>query len=305
MNVAYKNRKISGKPFVKWAGGKTQLVETISSVIPEDFGTKLTKYAEPFIGGGAMLFYVLKRFSLQSIYISDVNFDLINCYKAIQQKSDELIDVLLCFQEEFCPLDSDARKKYYYNKRSLFNEMKREQGYEISVARAALFIYLNKTCFNGLYRENSKGEYNVPMGAYKNPVICDSENILAITELLQKVEIIKADYRQSEKFIDQNTLVYFDPPYRPLNNTSSFTSYNAGSFTDDDQIELANYYKKLDARGAKLILSNSDPKNAGTNDDFFDRLYEKFNIRRVSANRMINSNATKRGKLTELLITNY
>lgn len=213
------------KPFVKWAGGKGQLADEIKENFPTGLGSTITKYAEPFVGGGAILFEILSNYSLKEIYISDINRELINTYLIIRDSSTALIEQLYSLQNQYIPLDTDKRKIYYYEKRERFNDLKINVDENFNIEKAALFIFLNKTCFNGLYRVNRKGLFNVPMGAYKNPRICDSENLLNISRALQNVEIVHADFRESHSFIDNNTFVYFDPPYRPLNQTSNFTSY--------------------------------------------------------------------------------
>ncbi len=290
------------KPFLKWVGGKGQLMEKIEKFYP--FDQNINKYAEPFVGGGAVLFDILNKFELKGVYISDVNFDLLNCYNMIKEKVKELIEKLLILEEEFLIKSKEDRKLYYYEKREEFNELKTKRNKSDLLERAALTIFLNKTCFNGLYRVNKKGQFNVPMGDYKNPKICDEENLINISKKLKNVDIICGDYKKSYDFIDENTFVYFDPPYRPLNQTSSFTSYTEYAFGDKEQIELGEYFKLLDGKGAKLLLSNSDPKNEDENDNFFDDLYKEFNIERVEAGRAINSNGRKRGKITEILVSN-
>ena len=207
-------------------------------------------------------------------------------------------------EEEYIPLDNENRKIYYYEKRQESNNLKINIE-ENNIEKASLFILLNKTCFNGLYRVNKKGEFNVPMGAYKNPKICDKENLKNVAMALKNVKIVYADYRESKDFIDEKTFVYIDPPYRPLNLTSSFTSYTENDFSDKEQIELAEYIDVLNKKGAKIVMSNSDPKNNNTDDKFFDELYKNYNINRVKATRMLNSNASLRGAINELLITNY
>ena len=172
------------------------------------------------------------------------------------------------------------------------------------IDKSSYFIFLNKTCFNGLYRVNRKGRFNVPMGAYKNPTICDVENLQNIHKALQNVTIVCGDYSLSKQFIDKDTFVYVDPPYRPLSETSGFTSYNSDTFDDNEQIRLARFIDEINLSGAKIVLSNSDPKNANPNDTFFDELYKAYTIKRVSASRMINSKADSRGKINELLICN-
>ena len=289
------------KPFLKWAGGKGQLIEKIERFYP--FDKKINKYAEPFIGGGAVLFDILNKFELEKIYISDINIELLNCYKVIKEKVQKLVDKLKVFENEFLVKVKEDRKEYYYTKRELFNKLKLENNNE-EVKRAALMIFLNRTCFNGLYRVNKKGLFNVPMGDYKNPKICDEENLINISKKLKNVDIIYGDYKKSYDFVDENTFVYFDPPYRPLNQTSSFTSYTEYTFGDKEQVELSEYFKLLNEKGAKLLLSNSDPKNENIEDNFFDDLYKEFDINRIEASRAINSNGGKRGKITEILVNN-
>ncbi len=291
------------KPFLKWVGGKTQLLPEIRKFYP--FNSKITKYAEPFVGGGAVLIDILNNTQVQEAYISDMNSDLINAYQVIKDSVDELILELREKQDAYLPLDSDRRKEYFYAQRETFNAIKHNPSEENRVARAALMIYLNKTCFNGLYRVNSKGDYNVPMGSYKQPLICDEENLLALSKRLQNVKIQQADYKKVDEFADDRTFVYFDPPYRPLTTTANFTSYTETEFDDKQQLELANFIKKLSSRGCKVLASNSDPKNVDENDNFFDDAYAGLNINRVQASRMINSKGSSRGKINELLISNY
>jgi len=290
------------KPFLKWAGGKTQLLKEIDKKISAF--SKFDKYAEPFVGGGAVLFHVLERYHIKQAYISDINSNLVNSYLIIKKLPKELINLLEAIETAFLSKDTEGRREYYYNKRDLFNEIPLNST-KNKLNKAALFIFLNKTCFNGLYRVNKKGEFNVPIGAYKNPLICDKENIYKVSNLLQNVEIICADYSESIHFIDKKTMVYFDPPYRPLNKTSSFTSYTSEAFDDKAQIKLADYIKKVHKMNAKIILSNSDPSNIDSKDYFFDKLYSPFNIKRVFAARMINCKQKARGKIKELLITNF
>jgi len=290
------------KPFLKWAGGKTQLINDIEKALPKDISRDKFTYIEPFVGSGAVLFWVLNNFpNLQKAVINDINEDLIKTYRTIASKPKELISILQTLQNEFHGLEGqdEAKKEYYYSKRELYNKRKEEQS-----GQAALFIFLNRTCFNGLYRVNRKNEYNVPMGSYKRPTICDKENILAVSQALQKVEIICGDYEKTLNHADKNTLFYFDPPYKPLSETSSFNSYAKDEFTDAEQIRLRDFCHKLDALNHTWILSNSDVKGKDKNDNFFDDLYSDFNIQRVDARRSINANPEKRGALKELLITN-
>ncbi len=290
------------KPFLKWAGGKTQLISEIEKAMPFQFTESKFTYIEPFVGSGAILFWMLNNFpNMEKAVINDINADLINTYKTIASKPKELISVLEILQNEYHSLDLNEleKKEYYYEKRKLYNTRNTEKS-----TQAALFIFLNRTCFNVLYRVNKSNGYNVPMGSYKKPTICDIENILAVSKALQRVEILCGDYQKTIDFANQNTLFYFDPPYKPLNETSSFNSYAKDEFNDFEQIRLRDFCAKLDLMGHQWILSNSDVKGKNLNDNFFDDLYSEFNINRVDAKRSINANPEKRGKLTELLITN-
>lgn len=294
----------SVKPFLKWAGGKGQLLTEIERYYPFADG-RITKYAEPFVGGGAVLFDILSKYDLEEVYISDINAELINTYRIIREDIDVLIEILHVMQNEFIPLDTDDRKTYYAEKRDRFNDLKVNGNENINIEKAALMVFLNKTCFNGLFRVNKKGLFNVPMGAYKNPMICDENNLRAVSKKLQRVTIVCGDYRDSAEFIDEKTFVYFDPPYRPITDTASFTAYTENLFNDDEQIELARFVDDMHRKGAKVVISNSDPKNSNTEDDFFDNIYSAHKIKRVEATRMINCNSEARGKIKELLISNF
>jgi DNA adenine methylase len=295
--------KSQAKPFVKWAGGKSQILGDIRTKYPHDLGNTIDKYAEPFVGGGAVLFDVLSNYNLKLVFINDINSELIATYKTIRDDINSLIDLLSEIQAEYWEADADKRKIIYYEKRERFNTLK---GLHITDTElAALFIFLNRTCFNGLYRVNSKGGYNVPMGSYKKPTICDIDNLNAVSEKLKNVEIVCGDYKNSRHFIDNKTFAYFDPPYRPLSETSNFTSYAQDGFGDKEQIELAKFITEMSDRGAAVVASNSDPKNTNQDDNFFDNLYSSCIITRIGANRMINSSANNRGKINELLIATY
>ena len=291
------------KPFLKWAGGKGQLIKEIEKYYPFENGT-VTKYAEPFVGGGAVLFDILDKYDLQDVYISDTNAELINAYVIVRDDIDNLIDLLSKYQSEYVPLETEERKAYYLSKRERFNFLCSSGKQSDNTEKAALMIFLNKTCFNGLYRVNKKGLFNVPMGSYKNPLICDERNLRAVSEKLQNVTIVCGDYKDAADFIDDKTFVYFDPPYRPLTETSSFTSYTENCFDDAAQTELAKYIISLAQRGVHVLASNSDPKNTNVNDNFFDDLYSPLTIERITATRMINSNADGRGKINEILVHN-
>ena len=294
----------SVKPFVKWAGGKSSLIPQITKYFPIELKNgQIEKYVEPFVGGGAILIDILQKYDVKQAYAFDINKDLINCYNVIKYKVEDLIQKLDKKEKDFLELDKDERQKYFYDIRTEYNSYLLNS--EVDVKRASEFIFLNRTCFNGLYRVNKNGKFNVPCGRYKNPTICDSNNLRNLAKLFKNVVFAYGDYKESEKIVDKNTFVYFDPPYRPLSVTSGFTSYTKEDFNDDNQKELAEYYNKLNLKNAKLMLSNSNPKNTDENDDFFENIYKGFNINEVSAKRMINANAKGRGEISELLITNY
>jgi DNA adenine methylase len=295
--------KKNAKPFLKWAGGKTQLITEIKKNLPHAAIDKKFTYVEPFVGSGAVLFWILGEFSqLEKAVVNDINEDLINTYKTIQSEPKGLISILEILQNEYHSLENldDKKKEYYYQKRELFNNRQQSQ-----TEHSALFVFLNKTCFNGLYRVNRKNEFNVPIGSYKKPTICDKSNILAVSEALQKVELLCGDFEQTINHTAKNTLFYFDPPYKPLSETSSFNSYAKDEFNDDEQIRLKNFCERLNTLGHNWILSNSDVKGKNKEDNFFDDLYSNFIIKRVDAKRSINANPEKRGLLKELLITNH
>ncbi|MCH5157932.1 MAG: DNA adenine methylase [Clostridiales bacterium] len=297
-----KETGITLKPFVKWVGGKGQLVGELEKILSADKDRVFTKYCEPMVGGGALLFNMLSKHNFEQLYISDINAELMNAYQVIQNNADILIEKLQEMQMLFLPMDENGRKFYYYSVRDKFNTT--ELSNETATIKAAYFIFLNKTCFNGLYRVNRNGQFNVPMGAYKSPTICDEDNLRNVSKALKNIKIVCGDYTLSKEFIDKDTFVYIDPPYRPISATSGFTAYNTDTFDDNEQIRLAKYIDEINATGAKIVLSNSDPKNVNPDDDFFDELYKAYNIRRTSANRAINSKGDSRGKISELIIHN-
>jgi DNA adenine methylase len=262
---------------------------------------KPMRYIEPFVGSGALLFHLLNNYKIKEAYIIDINENLINLYLVIKNNVFELIEQLKSFADEYKSLSENKRKEYYYLKREEYNQEKEDK-----IKKAALLIFLNKTCFNGLYRTNKKGEFNVPFGKYKNPKILDQENLIAVANKLKNVNIYSGDFEISKNFpLDEETLIYFDPPYRPISKTSSFTSYSANDFDDNEQIRLKKFFDYVTSKGAKAILSNSDPKNFDPNDSFFDNLYKNYIIERIFAKRSINSNSEKRGYIREILIRNY
>lgn len=287
------------KPFLKWAGGKSQLLTDIRLKYPNQVDT----YCEPFVGGGAILFDILSSKKPKTVLINDINKELINTYIQVQNNVDNLIIELSNLQEKYWKLSTDEKKEFYLSKREQFNQLKFTNGNNLE--KAILFIFLNKTCFNGLYRVNQKGLFNVPIGSYKKPVICDDENLRLVSNLLQRITIQCGDFSKCLDFIQQDTFVYLDPPYRPLSDTSSFTAYDSNSFSDKEQIRLNKFINQATKKGAKIVLSNSDPKNINENDNFFDNLYNDYIIQRVFAKRMINCNGNNRGNVSELLISNY
>ncbi len=299
------------KPFLKWAGGKTQLLSQLEALYHPDLkNNKISKYIEPFIGGGAVFFDIVQRYKISSAFIYDINPELIIAYTTIKKDVEKLIEILTNLSIEYKNLDEDRRKDYFYQVRNQFNfqrgKISPEQYSEEWIARTALLIFLNRTCFNGLFRLNKKGGFNVPHGRYKNPKIVDEQNLTSVSQVLQIAEIKLGDFRQCQENIDNQTFVYFDPPYRPLSTTASFTSYSTFNFDDKQQKRLGRFVAEINAKtNAKIMLSNSDPKNENLDDNFFDILYQDFTIHRVSANRMINSNARKRGTVSEIVVTNY
>ncbi|MBD5211956.1 MAG: DNA adenine methylase [Bacteroidales bacterium] len=297
------NIKTKAKPFLKWAGGKSQLLPTLDSFLPKGFiQKKSVTYIEPFIGGGAMLFFMLQKYpNIKKAIINDINSHLIKTYTVLRDNPKSLIDTLSDLQENFRSAgDYEAQKELFLKVRSRFN-----QNDYTDIEEAAYMIFLNRTCFNGLYRENSKGAFNVPFGRYSNPTICDASTLIADSQLLQKVEILNGDFANTGEYVEGYTFFYFDPPYRPLDATSSFNSYVKETFDDNEQIRLKEFYSTLSEEGCFEMLSNSDCKGRNEADIFFDELYQDFYIERVYAKRSINANASKRGTLTELLIRNY
>ncbi|MFW6173297.1 MAG: DNA adenine methylase [Elusimicrobiota bacterium] len=302
---------LKAKPFLKWAGGKTQLLANLSKRLPQDIKESQTikRYCEPFVGGGAFFFFLKNNYEVKKPILIDVNEELILAYKVIQSQHKELIKSLKKIEENYLAKNDDERKKFYYEIRSKYNKQKHNFNYKNEsknwVERTKFLIFLNKTCFNGLFRLNSKGEFNVPFGRYKNPTICNEKNLKEVHRALMDVIVLSGDFEEADKYIKKDAFVYFDPPYKPIGSSSYFTSYSKEGFTDSDQKRLAKFYKKLDKRGALLLLSNSDPKNEDPDNDFFDELYKDFTIERVDANRFINCDPKGRGSIKEIIIKNY
>lgn len=257
-------------------------------------------YVEPFVGGGAVLFWILQEYpNITRAVINDINAELICTYRVIREDVESLIAELARLQDNYLSLDEEARKESFLAQRRRFNEAG-----NTDIETAALFIFLNRTCFNGLYRVNSKGEFNVPHGRYSNPKICDEDTLRADSALLQRVEILCGDFSQTGRYAGDNVIYYLDPPYRPLTETSAFTSYSKDGFDDAEQTRLRDFCARISADKSLFVASNSDPQNVDDGDDFFDRLYRMFNIRRVSAARMINSRGDGRGAISEIMISN-
>ena len=294
---------IKAKPFIKWVGGKGQLIEQLEALLPADFVERENiTYIEPFVGGGAMLFYMLQKFSnIKSAVINDINPDLTLCYQVVRDNPTELIKSLKDIQSQYYSIKTeDKRKDFFLQQRELFNTKSLNK-----IDNTTLFFFLNRTCFNGLYRVNKSGKFNVPFGRYSTPTICDESTIYADSKILQNVEIMTGDFEQTFEKIKGNTFFYFDPPYRPLSNTSSFNDYAKEDFNDNAQIRLKLFCDKLNKVGIDFMLSNSDCLGKEGKDRFFDDLFVDYKIERVLATRNINAIASKRGKLTEIVVNNY
>jgi DNA adenine methylase len=302
---------INAKPFLKWAGGKKQLLFEFNSRLPLHMRNRksIESYVEPFVGGGAMFFFLKRHYRVRKSSLFDVNRELIMAYKVVKNDCKALIEELKEMEDIHLEKSEEARKKNYYAVRKAYNLQMDGFGYEDYndgwIKRTSYMIFLNKTCFNGLFRQNMAGKFNVPFGRYKNPTICDETNLTEVARALKTTEIFCGDFTQSEACIENGSFVYLDPPYRPLNRTSNFTEYCRGGFADPDQIKLANFFEEMDKRGAYLMLSNSDPKNEDPQDEFFDNLYRHYNTERVDAKRNINSDASRRGNIKELIVRNY
>lgn len=305
--MQYFTTKEQAKPFIKWVGGKGQLLQQLEKQLPPELHDVDFTYIEPFVGGGAMLFFMLQKFpNIKSAVINDINRNLTDAYKAIKNEPEKLVYRLKDIERQYLTLATESkRKEFYLEMRCCFNEKQLN-----TIDKSALLMFLNRTCFNGLYRENAKGFFNVPFGRYANPTICNEEVIYADSELLNKfdVQVLNGDFKETAKHIDEfgPNFFYFDLPYRPLSSTSSFNSYVKEAFNDDSQRDLANFCRQLCRNGnTKWMLSNSDCSAKNSEDTFFEEIYGGFAIQRVYASRMVNANASKRGKLTELLICNY
>ncbi len=298
------------KPFLKWAGGKRRLLAAFDRFYPSALKRKKIKnYYEPFLGSGAVFFDIVHRYSIENACLCDINEELILTYRVVQKDVGKLIDELEKYSRSYLRLKREERSTYYYGLRWKFNVQRHRTDFsnysEKWIRRAAQIIFLNKTCYNGLFRVNSKSEFNSAAGDYQNPRICDPENLLRASAALRAAEIRRASFDAVEDHVQQGSFVYFDPPYRPLSKSSCFTSYSSSRFNDEHQIRLSGMFSNLHERGIMMMLSNSDPKNTDPDDDFFDDLYDGFHIHRIHVPRFINSKADSRGCVSEIIVTNY
>ena len=286
------------------------MLEQLESYFPPELESgDLSRYVEPFIGSGAVFFKLFQAYQLRECLLADINPELILVYRTIQRQVGGLIEQLGELEARYLEQDEDGRRDFYYQTREQYNKQRESidfASYDSAwISRAAYMLFLNRTGYNGLFRVNSKGEFNVPCGRYANPRILDAENLRNVSAVLNQVSIRYGDFENVADFVDHQTLVYFDPPYRPLSETAHFTTYSKEVFDDRQQLRLADFYRRLDAQGARLMLSNSDPHNIDPQDDFFERAYRGFRIERLQAKRNINRDASKRGPISELLILNY
>ncbi|HUW20428.1 MAG TPA: DNA adenine methylase [Sedimentisphaerales bacterium] len=294
------------KPFLKWAGGKTQLLDQIDKRLPkEDFANgRIDTYVEPFLGGGAVFFHIAQRYaSFRRFYLSDINEDLVRSFEAVKENVEAVIAELEVLQGAFYrKRTGETRRQLYLDVRREFNL---EKGSHFGFATAAKLVFLNKTCYNGLFRVNQRGLFNVPFGDYKKPTICNAQNLRAAAEVLRKAQVGCAGFQQSGRYVSNRSFVYLDPPYRPISRTAGFTSYSREDFNEKEQVKLAAFCRDVEQSGAKFLLSNSDPKNQDPNDNFFEEKYKGFRIERVKASRAINCKGGRRGQINELIIRNY
>jgi DNA adenine methylase len=310
-NMAKQTKLVpAARPFLKWAGGKTQLLNELGKRLPDELNEgEITRYVEPFIGGGSVFFYLNQRFSFNQSFICDVNEELVASYRVIKRSVKKLISELGTLESAYFSRSERKREEFYYEVRDAFNQKLPEINFKYYnlawIERAAQIIFLNRTCFNGLFRVNQRGEFNVPFGRYKNPDILNEDSLNNAAMVLKTTRILSGDFTQCRNYVDDHTFVYFDPPYRPLNQTSSFTSYSKNGFYDEDQVRLVEFFKELDEKGAKIMLSNSDPTNENGDDSFFDDLFSDYYIERIPARRIINCNGAGRGDINELVVTNY
>jgi DNA adenine methylase len=297
-------------PFVKWMGGKRNLLDSLEPLFPPALKDgHIHTYCEPFLGGGAIFLHLASQYAFERIYLSDVNPDLVMAYQVVRDHIDQLITQLQQMAEQYFALDPQAQADTFQATRSAFNQTRTSaippDDIDARITHTTHFIFLNKTCYGGMFRVNSKGHFNVPFGKHKRPQIVNEPNLRRVSTVLQGADIALAPYHALPSDLDDGCFVYFDPPYRPLTQTSSFTRYHGDAFTDEDQATLATLFRKYDQRDVALMLSNSDPTQVNPNDRFFDELYEGFHIQRIHALRKINSTDAKRGRTAEIVITNY
>ena len=297
---------IEAKPFLKWAGGKRQLLAQFQKRFPKELSEKGTiKYFyEPFLGSGAVFFWVAQHCAIKKAYLNELNPEIYLCYVAINKDVAAVTARLKEYDAQYKESTDKDREWLYYEVREEYNSSREHTNFKkynsrTSPERAAMTIFLNRTCFNGLYRVNSKGKFNVPFGRYSSPLICDAENLKNVSKLLQNVEITNDDFSVVKEKLKEDSFVYFDPPYKPVSATAKFTSYSADSFRDKDQERLAKLVRQINHK-AKIMLSNSAP-----NSDYFEKLYSGFRIEKISATRLINCVAEKRGNVKEILVMNY
>jgi|ERR1035437_6883081 DNA adenine methylase len=273
------------KPFLKWAGGKGQLLSQLEAFLPDTYN----KYYEPFLGGGALFFYLNPK----KASVNDINPNLIETYRAVKAQPEELIKILKRLEQKYHRGNEDEQKLFYYKTRTRYNEARLD-----SLTKSAYLIFLNKTGFNGMYRENAKGKFNIPFGQHKKPTICNVDGIREASKLLQHTTITCGPFEKAVQKAGKGDFVYLDPPYYPLSTTSSFTSYTGQAFLEEEQLQLFELYRSLDSRGCHVMQSNSKAP-------FISELYKKFRLETVMAGRSINSQGTGRGKIEELVILNY
>ncbi|MBA7640705.1 Modification methylase DpnIIA [subsurface metagenome] len=277
--------KIKARPFVKWVGGKKQLLPKFERL----YSPKYNNYFEPFIGGGAVFLYLTPP----KAYLNDVNKALIWAYKNIKKNPTGIINLLKALQKDYYKKSGRERENFYYSVREEYNNLS-----DASLKKSARLIFLNKTCYNGMYRENSEGKFNVPFGRYKRPRILDEENLLALSATLKNTTLTSMDFEKAVEKAKRGDFVYFDPPYYPLSKTASFTSYSENGFLEKEQIRLKKTFANLDRKGVFVMLSNSYT-------NFIRNLYKDYKQIVVTANRAINCKAEGRGKIRELVILNY
>lgn len=308
------------RPFLKWAGGKGQLLPALSGYFPKALADgSISEYYEPFLGGGALFFHVMQSFPLRNAFLMDANEEIVLLYKVVQRDVGALVGRLEQMERDYRKLAPEKRQDRFLKVRAALNRARtgidfRRYSNEAWVERAAQLLFLNKTCYNGLFRVNREGGFNTPFGRYANPTIADGENLRAASALLARARIRLGDFgdlgaldARPGGLIKAGSFIYYDPPYRPISRTSSFTAYSRLAFGDAEQERLARMFRALDRKGVYQMLSNSDPKNSDPSDEFFETAYSRYRdtFWRVPAARSINSVGKGRGRINEIVITNY